>query len=144
MEVEYPLDKIPAKPWATTRGNWSVKEGAVWGGQKKDDKQGACLRTPLTGTDLVIQYELCFRGADRHSLRIELPDKAGSFRIEVGRTYFALTKNPLKGEAQDKVAPLARKVLQLEKNEWYPVRVTLHGKEAEVEIAVDTVATAKA
>jgi len=130
-----PLDKIPAKPWATTRGNWSVKEGAVWGGQKKDDKQGACLRTPLTGTDLVIQYELCFRGADRHSLRIELPDKAGSFRIEVGRTYFALTKNPLKGEAQDKVAPLARKVLQLEKNEWYPVRVTLHGKEAEVEIA---------
>lgn len=130
-----PLDKMPVKPWVATRGEWNAREDAVWGVQKAGDQQGACLRAPLSGTDLVIQYEVCFRGADRHSLRIELPEKQGSFRIEVSRSYFAVTKNPMKGESADQVQPLARKALQLEKDVWYPVRITVRGKAAKVEVA---------
>ena len=103
------LEQIPAKPWAVTRGNWTAKDTAVWGAQKEGDEQGALLRVPLAATDAVLQYELCFHGANRHSLRVESADRKHSFRIEVGRTYLAITKNPSAGETKlTKSIPLAR------------------------------------
>ncbi len=118
---------MPAKPWAVTLGLWSAKDGGVWGAQKPGDQQGATLRVPLGFADGTVQYEIKFKGANRHSLRVESGDHRQSFRIEVSRTYMAITKNPNPGEGADKTEPLARKVLNLEANEWYPVRITFKG-----------------
>ncbi len=134
-----PLDHLPEKPWAVARGDWTARDGAVWGVQKKDDQQGATLRVPLAMTNGTLQGELCFRGANRCSLRIETADRKGSFRIEVSRSHVGITKNPAKDEAADQTEPLARKPLQLEAGEWYPLRITFHGNEANAEIAGVTI-----
>ncbi|HYR57928.1 MAG TPA: arylsulfatase [Chthoniobacteraceae bacterium] len=139
LALDEPLDHFPDKPWAVTRGDWNSKDGALWGVQKASDQQGATIRVPLAAGDAVVQYELCFRGADRHSLRVESADRKHSFRIEVSRTHVGITKNPSQGEDADQMEPLARKTLKLETGEWVPLRITFHGTEATAEIAGVTI-----
>jgi len=128
------LSVMPTNPWAVTRGNWTAKDGGVWGTQKGAADQGATLRVPVKLTNGTIDYQIQFQGANRHSLRIECGNKAGSFRIEVSRTHVGLTKNPGAGEGKDKTEPLARKALDLKPSVWYPVRITLKGSEATVQV----------
>ncbi|NLX96307.1 MAG: arylsulfatase [Rhodopirellula sp.] len=128
------LEQMPAKPWAATRGQWLPKDAGLWGVQTGKDKQGATLRVPLAITDGVIEYEINFKGANRHSLRVEWGDRKGSFRIEVSRTAVGITKNPSQGEGTDAVEPIVRKPLELEVNQWYPVRITFKGNEATAQV----------
>ncbi|MEP6669507.1 MAG: arylsulfatase [Chthoniobacter sp.] len=129
------LNHVPDKPWLVARGEWTAKDGALWGAQKDGDQQAAGLRAPLAVTDAVLQYELCFRGANRHSLRVESSDRKHSFRIVVSRSSLEITKNPSQGETVEQTEPLARKALKLETGEWYPLRITFHGTEVTAEIA---------
>jgi arylsulfatase A-like enzyme len=132
-----PLQKMPAKPWITTgKGVWAARDGGVWGAQKGPQNQGAALTVPVALGDGVIDYELNLNGADRHSLRVEWSrgDRRGSFRVVVSRNTVELAKNPSKGEGADAVEPVARKLLKLQKNRWYPVRITLTGKQATVQV----------
>ncbi len=128
------LEQMPKAPWTATRGQWLPEDAGLWGSQTGNDDQGATLRVPLTTTDGVIQYEINFKGANRHSLRVEWGDRKGSFRIEVSRTAVGITKNPSLGEGKDAVEPIARKVLELESNQWYPVRITFNGNEATAQV----------
>ncbi len=132
--MEAALDQMPAKPWAATRGDWTAHDGGLWGLQKGTADQGATLRVPSKFTDGSIDYMIQFRGANRHSLRIETGDKSGSFRIELSRSYVGITKNPNAGEDKTKTEPLARKPLDLKANLWYPVRITFKGSEATVQV----------
>ncbi len=135
------LDQMPAKPWAATRGDWTAHDGGLWGLQKGTADQGATLRVPSKFTDGSIDYMIQFRGANRHSLRIETGDKSGSFRIELSRSYVGITKNPNAGEDKTKTEPLARKPLDLKANLWYPVRITFTGSGATVQVN-DTIISA--
>jgi len=128
------LAAMPAAPWKDMRGLWAAKDGGLWAIQKPGDEQGANIRVPLSLTDGKIQYEIRFKGANRHSLRVECGDNKQSFRIEVARSYMAITKNPGPGEGPDMTEPLARKVLNLEANQWYPVRITFKGGQATVQV----------
>ena len=129
-----PLNQVPAKPWTASSGEWLAKDGGVWGGQTGKDDKGAVMRAPLAITDGTIEYEINFNGANRHSLRVEWGARQGSFRIEISRTNLALTKNPSTGEGKDALEPLARKVMKLESDQWYPVRITFKGNEATVQV----------
>lgn len=82
---------------------------------------------PLKLTDGAIQYEVSFAGANRTSLRIEYGDREGSFRIEISRTAFGITKNPAPGEGKEMPDRLARASMKLDAKTWYPVRITFHG-----------------
>ena len=128
------MAEVPKAPWTASRGEWTAKDGGVWGVQKSKADQGANLRSPLGFADGTVQYEIQFQGANRHSLRIEAGDKKQSFRIEINRKYVGITKNPEPGEGQDKTEPLARKPLDLEAGEWYPVRITFKGEQATVQV----------
>jgi arylsulfatase A-like enzyme len=130
------LEKVPSKPWATSRGVWTARDGGVWGVQKGPQEQGATLSVPVAITDGTVDYEINFKGADRHSLRIEWGSKGsqGSFRVEVSRSYIGLTKNPSKGQGMEAVEPIARKAVKLKKGHWYPVRVTFKGNDATVQV----------
>ena len=129
-----PLNQVPAKPWTASTGEWLAKDGGVWGGQTGKEDKGAVMRAPLAITDGTIEYEINFNGANRHSLRVEWGARQGSFRIEISRTNLALTKNPSTGEGKDALEPLARKVMKLESDQWYPVRITFKGNEATVQV----------
>jgi arylsulfatase A-like enzyme len=131
-----PLEKMPLKPWAASRGLWTARHNGVWGAQKGPQDQGAALGVPVALTDGTVDYELCFNGADRHSLRVEWADgkSKGSFRVVVSRAQIEVAKNPSAGEDKEAVETVARKPLALEKRRWYPVRVTLKGNEAVVQV----------
>ena len=130
------LAKLPAKPWVASRGVWAARDGGVWGAQKGPESVGAALSVPVALADGMIDYEINLNGADRHSLRIEWGsgNRKGSFRIVVSRSAVEITKNPSSDESKDATEPIARKLLKLEKNCWYPVRVTLRGRETTVQV----------
>ena len=131
-----PFLKVPGKPWSTAHGVWVAREAGVWGAQKGPPNQGASLAVPVAFKDGTVDYELCFDGAERHSLRFEWGqgDRAGSFRVVISRHALEITKNPSKGEGADKVDPLVLRRLSLEKRVWYPVRVTIQGDVVTVQV----------
>jgi len=126
------LDSAPTLPWAATRGVWTAHDGGLWGVQKNAGEQGATLRVPTRFTDGTLDYMIQFRGANRHSLRIETG--AGSFRIEISRTQLGITKNPRSGEDKSGTEPLVRKALDLQPHVWYPVRLIFKGDEATAQV----------
>ncbi|MDQ3621588.1 MAG: hypothetical protein M3463_03740 [Verrucomicrobiota bacterium] len=133
------LDKAPAKPWSIVSGTWTPSEGGLAGAQPSGARQGATLRAPLGITDGVVEYQIRFDGANRHSLRVETADRKGSFRVEISRTHLGITKNLAPGDAADKVEPLARKPLELAPAHWYPVRITFQGAQATAQVGDVTV-----
>lgn len=136
------MKTLPERPWATPRGTWTAQDDAVWGVQKRGDSQPATLRVPLAITDGTLQYEINFRDADRHSLRIHTADNKHSFRVVVSPSQIEITKNPSAGEGQDQTIPLACERLKLKRGQWYTLRVTLQGTQVVVQIAgVTTTAT---
>jgi hypothetical protein len=128
------LESLPAAPWKVMLGAWTPRDGGLWGSQNKSDKQGAALRAPLGITDGIIEYQISFDGANRHSLRIDAGPDSGSFRIEISPKHVGLTKNPAPGEDRNATEPLARKALALESRTWYPVRITFKGEKATVQV----------
>lgn len=139
--LENTLAELPVKPWAARGGVWTAKELAVWGEQKGNKDVGAALSVPVKVGDGVLDYQINFAGADRHSLRIHTAD-GGSFRIEVSPTHVGITKNPGKGQDKSQTQPLARKSAELEDGVWYPVRVSFKGSKTTVQVN-DTVVAAE-
>ncbi len=137
--IDAPLDAVPASPWDQQRGDWRPIDGGLFGMQTSAKENGATLRVPVAMGDGAVQYELSFRGGDRHSLRIETEGREHSFRIEISPSKLGVTKNPSKGEPREATLPLGGGHLELKREIWYPVRVTFKGEEVLVEIAGQTV-----
>ncbi len=124
-----------AKPWSTPSGAWATREGAIWGGQKKGDKNSAALRRAVSFDDGTLQYDLCFKGADRHSLRIHTAGNKHSFRIVVSPGSIEIAKNPDQGQGQEKVETLATQRIKLKQGEWNTLRITFAGNQITAQIA---------
>jgi hypothetical protein len=137
--IQEPLNDMPKKPWAAPSGTWTARDGAVWGTQKPGDQQPATLRGPLAITDGTLQYDINFRYAGRHSLRIHTAGNKHSFRIVVSPSQIEIAKNPSAGEGPDAVIPLARERLRLPRGEWHTLRVVFQGPEAVAQIAGVTI-----
>lgn len=137
--LEESLAQMPAKPWDAPLGEWTPGDGGLIGKQTSPKQNGANLRVPVSLKEGAVEYEISFRGADRHSLRIETEGREHSFRVEVSTTKIGISKNPSKGEPKDAVEHLAGKVLELEPDLWYPIRISFRGEEAAVEINGETV-----
>jgi len=129
-----PLAALPGKPWTSSKGEWEPNDGGLWGAQKGKEELAAFLRVPLDFTDGTIDYEISFHGANRTSLRIEWGERQGSFRIEISRRELGLTKNPSLGEDKEAVEKIARKAMELDADQWYPVRITFQGTKATVQV----------
>jgi arylsulfatase A len=134
------LEQLPAAPWSSPRGEWTARDGGLWGAQGPKDTQGATLRAPLSITDGTIDFEINFKGANRTSLRFECGDRGGSFRIEISRATLGIARNPPPGGSKEDVEHLVRKTLDLGKDQWVPVRITFQGREASAQVG-STVAT---
>lgn len=133
--IQEPLSAVPSQPWEALRDNWTARDQALWGVQKRGDDQPATLRGPLPITDGTLQYEINFGDADRHSLRIHSAGNQHSFRIVVSPEQIEIAKNPSAGEGREQTVPLARERLQLKRGEWYTLRVRFQGTTAVAQIA---------
>lgn len=128
------LSALPAKPWTVSRGDWQARDGGLWGVHKGREDQGPTLHLPVALTDGTIDFEVNFSGANRVSMRVEWGDRKGSFRIVISRSSLEIAKNPSQGEGPEAVEPLARKALTLDRDQWYPVRLTFKGGEATAQV----------
>ncbi|MEO6740558.1 MAG: arylsulfatase [Chthoniobacteraceae bacterium] len=127
------LAQLPAKPWITSAGKWTAHDGALWGAETPNDKNGATLRTPCAIGDGTLDFDLNLDGANRISLRIEAGDPQHTFRIVIARNSIEIARNPVHGESTEP-DQLARKTLDLKKGRWVPVRVTFKGNEINVQV----------
>lgn len=132
------LAEKAAKPWSLT-GDWSSHDGASWGGQKKGDDKAASLVRGGNFTDGTLQYDVCFKGGNRHSLRINVGEGKRSFRIVVSPSNIEITKNPEPGEGQDKTVPLASKRIKLKEGQWATLRLAFAGKDITAQIGGVTI-----
>lgn len=139
IRIDAPLDAAPSSPWEQQRGEWQPIDGGLFGTQSSAKENGATLRVPVALGDGAVQYEISFRGGDRHSLRIETEGREHSFRIEISPSKLGVTKNPSKGEPREATLPLGGGHLELKNEIWYPVRVTFKGEEVLVETAGQSV-----
>jgi len=128
------LSQMPAKPWTSSAGKWTAHDGALWGAETPQDKNGALLRTPCAISDGTIDFEINFDGANRHSLRIEAGDPQHTFRVVIARNSIEITRSPFPGEGPDATETLARKPLDLQKARWYPVRLVFQGNVLSVQV----------
>ncbi|MGC3966943.1 MAG: hypothetical protein QM775_06105 [Pirellulales bacterium] len=113
---------------------WKVAGAEYWSEQATGAERPSGLRISLPEQDVVLEYEVNFRGAGRHSLRIDCEALGASFRCEVSLKHCGITKNPPRGADKREVEPLARKPLELSADRWYPVRVTLRGHHATLQV----------
>lgn len=134
VDLNESLATLPGKPWVASKGEWEAREGGVWGLPKGQDDHAASLRVPVSFVDGAIDAEVNFRGANRVSLRVEWGEHKGSFRVVISRSSLEVAKNPSQGESKDAVEPLVTKALSLEKNRWYPLRITFQGNRATVQV----------
>lgn len=137
--VEADFKALPPKPWAMLQGEWKVRDGAIWGTQPKNQKNGSTLRGPLPITDGTLEYDLNLHTAGRHSLRIATAGGKHSFRVVVSTAQIEITKNPDVGEPQDKIEPLAREKLRLDAKAWHTLRITFAGNQITAQISGTTV-----
>jgi arylsulfatase A len=126
------LTKLPGKPWLTSAGEWTTRDGGVFAQPKGGSEKPASLRTPLAFGDGVLDCELNLQGANRVSLRFGAGD--AGFRLVISRASAILTKNPSKGEPATATEDIAKKNLKLAASEWVPVRLTFKGEEVTVQV----------
>lgn len=130
--LELPLAELPGKPWRSTRGEWTARDGAVWG---RGGDKGATLTGPIEITDGAIEFQIRLGEADRHSLRIHTAGNAHSFRIVLSGAFIEIAKNPEKGESADKAEQLARQRVKCKHSEWQTMRITFSGDELTAQVA---------
>lgn len=124
-----PLVKVPAAPWTTPRGEWEVKDGALWG---KSAGQPAALRVAVANKDLSIKYEVQLGDIQRQTVRIETTEPQRSFRLDVTATSIAIVKNDLDDQGPDTQLELASAEFKIEKGKWYPVEIQIAGDKAKL------------
>jgi len=120
------------RPWLTSAGEWTARDGGVFAQPKGGSEKPASLRTPLAFGDGVLECEVNLQGANRVSLRFGASE--AGFRLVVSRTSAILTKNPSKGEPATATEDLAKKNLKLTAGGWVPVRLTFKGDEVTVQV----------
>lgn len=127
-----PLAQLPAKPWTTASGKWIARDGAVWGAETPNAKNGAAMRAPCAIGDGTLDFDLNLDGANRISLRIEAGEPKHTFRVVIARNSIEIARNPAPGETD--AEQLARKTLDLKKGRWVPVRLAFKGDTLTVQV----------
>jgi hypothetical protein len=126
------LQALPGRPWTASAGEWTARDGGAWATPKTNDDKPAQLKAAVEFTQGTIDFEVNFKGANRISLRVERPE--GSFRLVISRTLASLAKNPSQGEGKEATVEVAERRLKLESGTWYPVRLTIRGREIAVQV----------
>lgn len=80
------------KPWKPQRGNWEVKDNAVWGSKNRDDKQDAKLTGPSAFRSGEIECEFNMAAGSRLNLRFKTPDGDIVFRTDITPDSITITK----------------------------------------------------
>ncbi|MEY2598414.1 MAG: hypothetical protein RLZZ142_673 [Verrucomicrobiota bacterium] len=130
---EESLQTIPSKPWLVSAGDWTPERHGLWASPASGSEKPASLHTPLDLRNGTLECLFNLNGAKRMALRFSAGE--ASFRLVISRTTATLTKNPSKDQPSAASEDLAEKRgLQLDKDQWYPLRLTFDGERLGVQI----------
>ncbi len=121
-----------AKPWNVAKGDWQVRDGAIVGKEKADDKHAAVLFLQSPARDSVIRFSYKLDGAKDLALSFNHP-KGHLFRILLREDSIAIVRDKDKKDPASKAGSLGRTGAKLPAGEWHTVLVEVKGEQVKVQ-----------
>jgi len=120
------------KLWTVAKGNWQVRDGALIGSEKKEDKHAAVLTLSQKNHDSIIRFSFKFDGTD--NLGLSFNHAAGHlFRVNIAATGVTIMKDGDKKNPAIKPEPLGKAEAKFEQGQWYTMLVEVQGTKVSVQ-----------
>lgn len=113
--------------WMSGKGRWEMKDGALVGAEKPEEKHGAMLTKPrLAFHNAVVQVSFRLDGARAFTLDANSQAMGRIIAVTVTSTSFKLARSL---EGGDKMEVLDTAPLKLESGAWHTLLLEMQGKE---------------
>lgn len=120
------------KPWSIAKGDWQVRDGALIGSEKKEDKHAAVLTLGQKNHDSIIRFSFKFDGSDNLSLSYN--HAAGHlFRVNIAKEGVTIMKDGDKKNPAIKPGQLGKAAAKFEQGQWYTMLVEVQGTKVSVQ-----------
>lgn len=119
--------KTLPETWKAAKGGWAIKDGALVGVEKPEDKHAAAIRAALLFQDAVMTFEYKFVGGKALSFSIN-DDKEHVARLMITPNDFQARKDDHDHGGPDKPS-LFQKAELKSGSEWQKVTIALVGNE---------------
>jgi Domain of Unknown Function (DUF1080) len=120
------------KPWAAMKGDWTVKDGAMVGKEKLEDKHNAVLALNLPMADSVIRFS--FKLGDSKLFHVSYNHEKGHlFRVQVTPKGLQVNMDKDKSDETSKATVLGKADADFAINEWHTMQVEVHGEKVIVQ-----------
>ncbi len=123
LEEKFDGSSMP-KGWAAAKGDWQVKDGAIVGKEKVEDKHAAVLNIAKPFKNSAVQFSFKRDGAK--GLHLSLNHAKGHlFRVVITDAGISLNKDVDKKDPASKAAVLAKAEEKFVPGKWYTVLVEM-------------------
>jgi hypothetical protein len=120
------------KSWLQSKGEWTVREGALVGREKMEDKHAAVLTLQQPFRNAVLRYSFKIDGATGVNLSLNHA-KGHLFRVAVSETGLTITKDKDKKDPASKPRPLAKAEGRFTPGQWHTLLVEIQGDKVVVQ-----------
>ncbi len=114
------------KPWSVAKGDWEIKDGAVVGKEKAEDKHNAVLSLDLPKKDSVIRFSFKMAGASLFHLSLNNA-KGHLFRVQATATGVVVNLDKDKKDESSKVVVLGKAATSFKADEWHTMQLEMKG-----------------
>jgi Domain of Unknown Function (DUF1080) len=125
-------DSAPGKSWTIAKGTWVVKDGALVGAEKAEDKHAAVLTLAKPNHNSILRFSFKLDGTDGLALSFNHA-KGHLFRIAVSPTGIAANMDKDKKDPKSKALPLGKAAGKFERGQWYTMLVEVQGSRIAVQ-----------
>lgn len=125
-------DSAPGKSWSVAKGTWVVKDGALVGAEKPEDKHAAVLTLAKPNHNSILRFSFKLDGTDGLALSFNHA-KGHLFRIAVSPTGIAANMDKDKKDPKSKALPLGKAAGKFERGQWYTMLVEVQGSRIAVQ-----------
>lgn len=121
-----------AKTWSIAKGAWQVRDGALVGKEKAEDKHAAVCLLNVPNHDSIIRFSFKLDGTDTLSLSYNHA-KGHLFRVNVSPTGVSVATDKDKKDEKSKAAVIGKAEAKFEPGQWYTMQVEVKGPKVAVQ-----------
>jgi co-chaperonin GroES (HSP10) len=114
------------KPLSVAKGDWVIKDGAVAGKEKAEDKHNAVLSLDIPKKDSVIRFSFKMAGASLFHLSLNHA-KGHLFRVQVTPTGVIVNLDKDKKDDASKAIVLGKAATAFKADEWHTMQLEMKG-----------------
>ncbi|MBI2478739.1 MAG: hypothetical protein HYV60_08935 [Planctomycetia bacterium] len=120
------------KNWVANKGAWQIKDGALVGREKKEDRHAAVLTLQQPNRNSIIRFSFRLDGATGFNLSCNHA-KGHLFRVAVSDTGLTLTKDADKKDPGSKPRALAKASGKFDSGQWHTLLVEIQADKVSVQ-----------